>query len=423
MTDKQFPVEPEYLQLLYEVTRYLNSSLEFGSVLDYVIDRAIEVTRAERGFLMLIDEQTGKLHFEVARGMNRQDLETPAFEISTTVVNELMMTKEPILTSNALYDKRFKAGESVITKGLRSILCVPIMMRDKMTGLIYVDNRIIAGMFNEGHRDLLAAFASQAGIAIENARLYQVAVEKGRMQRELEMARNIQQGLLPRWVKTLPGYDVAFDWYAAREVAGDFYDCFLLDEHRMGIVVADVADKGAPAAIFMAVARSLLRGNAFSHQSPDETLASTNRLLLQDATGGIFVTVYYAILELGGRMYGVNAGHNLPLLYRARTRQIEWLPRGGRPLGWFDDLPTRIDEYQLEVGDVVVFYTDGLTEAENIYQEPFGDAQLAEVVMHYADGTAAQIKNAILAAVTTFVGNAPVLDDLTLVVVRYIGEE
>ncbi|MBI5931997.1 MAG: SpoIIE family protein phosphatase [Chloroflexi bacterium] len=423
MTDSHFSVEPEYLQLLYEVTRYLNSSLELGPVLDYVIDRAIEVTRAERGFLMLMDEQTGKLHFEVARGMNRQDLETPAFEVSTTVINQMMGTQEPILTSNALYDKRFMGGESVITKGLRSILCVPIMVRDQMTGLIYVDNRIMAGMFNEGHRDLLAAFASQAGIAIENARLYQVAVEKGRMQRELEMARNIQQGLLPRRVKTLAGYEVAFDWYAAREVAGDFYDCFLLDEHRMGVVVADVADKGAPAAIFMAVARSLLRGNAFSHQSPDETLISTNRLLIQDATGGIFVTIYYAIFDLDGGLYGVNAGHNLPLLYRANTQQTEWLPRGGRPLGWFDDLPTRIDEYQLTPGDVVVFYTDGLTEAENLYQEPFGDARLAEIVIQNADGTAAHIKNAILAAVTAFVGNAPVLDDLTLVVVRYLGEK
>jgi sigma-B regulation protein RsbU (phosphoserine phosphatase) len=422
MTDSNhLPVEPEYLQLLYEVTRSLNSSLELGAVLDYVIDRAIEVTRAERGFLMLVDGRTGQLHFEVARGMNRQDLDTPAFEVSTTVINQTFETQAAILTSNALYDKRFMGGESVITKGLRSILCVPITVREQMIGLIYVDNRIMAGMFNEGHRDLLAAFGSQAGFAIENARLYQVAVEKGRMQRELEMARTIQQGLLPSRVDILPGYEVAFDWYSAREVAGDFYDCFLLDDHRMGVVVADVADKGVPAAIFMAVARSLLRGNAISAHSPDETLILTNRLLIKDAVGGIFVTIYYAIFELGGKMLGVNAGHNLPLLYRAKNQQTEWLPRGGRPLGWFEDLPVRVDEYQLGAGDVVVFYTDGLTEAENGRQEPYGEARLARVVKENAHRTAHQIKNAILASVTEFVGNAPVMDDLTLVVVRYVG--
>lgn len=419
MTD--IPVEPEYLQLLYEVTRSLNSSLELGAVLDYVIDRAIEVTRAERGFLMLVDERTGQLHFEVARGMNRQDLDTPAFEVSTTVINQTFETQAAILTSNALYDKRFMGGESVITKGLRSILCVPITVREQMIGLIYVDNRIMAGMFNEGHRDLLAAFGSQAGFAIENARLYQVAVEKGRMQRELEMARTIQQGLLPSRIEILPGYEVAFDWYSAREVAGDFYDSFLLDDHRMGVVVADVADKGVPAAIFMAVARSLLRGNAISAHSPDETLILTNHLLIKDAVGGIFVTIYYAIFELGGKMLGVNAGHNLPLLYRAKNQQTEWLPRGGRPLGWFEDLPVRVDEYQLGAGDVVVFYTDGLTEAENNRQEPYGETRLERVVKENAHRTAHQIKNAILASVTEFVGNAPVMDDLTLVVVRYIG--
>jgi sigma-B regulation protein RsbU (phosphoserine phosphatase) len=280
----------------------------------------------------------------------------------------------------------------------------------------------MVGMFNESHRDLLAAFASQAGVAIENARLYQVAVEKGRMQRELEMARNIQQGLLPKQVETLPGYEVAFDWRSAREVAGDFYDCFLLDDHRMGVVVADVSDKGAPAAIFMAVSRSLLRGNAFASDLPTETLALTNRLLIKDATGGIFVTLYYAIFERDGRMLGVNAGHNLPLLFRAQSRQVEWLPRGGRPLGWFEELPLREDTYHLTPGDVVVFYTDGLTEAENGDEEAYGEERLAAVVAANAGNTAGRIKAAILESVAQFVGLAPPLDDLTLVVVRYIGE-
>jgi sigma-B regulation protein RsbU (phosphoserine phosphatase) len=277
-------------------------------------------------------------------------------------------------------------------------------------------------MFNESHRDLLAAFASQAGFAIENARLYQVAVEKGRMQRELEMARNIQEGLLPKQVEVLPGYEVAFAWRAAREVAGDFYDCFLLSQERMAVVVADVSDKGAPAAIFMAVARSLLRGNAFAPDSPDKTLYRTNRMLIEDASGGIFVTLYYAVFEPGGRMLGVNAGHNLPLLYRAQTDHWEWLPRGGRPLGWFEDLPLRVDEYQLAPGDVVVFYTDGLTEAENARQEPYSEERLATVVAENAHGAARQIQTAIMDSVGRFVGRAPVFDDLTLIVVRYVGE-
>ena len=118
--------------------------------------------------------------------------------------------------------------------GLRSILCVPIMVKDRLIGLVYVDNRLHIGLFNEGHRDLLTAFASQAGVAIDNARLYQVAVEKGRMEKELQMAKDIQRGLLPHHLPTLSGYDIAADWRSAREVAGDFYDCFELDDHRLG---------------------------------------------------------------------------------------------------------------------------------------------------------------------------------------------
>lgn len=411
----------DFLETLYETTRYLNSSLDLEEVLDNVIDRVVEVTGAERGFLMLFDQDTGELRFQVARGMDRQDLETPEFEVSTTIVNEVLKSREPLLTFNAQYDDRLEGGSSIVAKGLRSILCVPITVRDRMIGLVYVDNRLKAGIFNETHRDLLAAFASQAGFAIENARLYRMAVDRGRMQRELEMARNIQQGLLPAHFDPLPGYEVAFDWQSAHEVAGDFYDCFMLDEDSMGIVTADVSDKGAAAAIFMAVARSLFRGNAIAAKSPVEAVQMTNRLLLEDSTGGMFVTLYYAVFNDNGYMQGINAGHNLPAIYRAAEGTVEFLPKGGTPLGWFETVPLILREWQLAPGDVVVFYTDGLTEAENLQKQAYGEARLLEIIQQNATLSAHEIKQALLDSVRAFQGAAPPFDDLTLVVVRYTG--
>jgi sigma-B regulation protein RsbU (phosphoserine phosphatase) len=421
MTESQPMPNPEHLATLYEITRSLNSSLDLDEVLDNVMDRVIEVTGAERGFLMLYNEYSGELEFQVARGLDRKDLESPEFQVSTSILRKVQRTHQPLLTDNAQRDDRFTRGESIMILGLRSILCVPIMVKDRFIGLVYVDNRLHVGLFNEGHRDLLSAFASQAGVAIDNARLYKVAVEKGRMEKELQMAKDIQRGLLPHGLPAFPGYDIAADWRSAREVAGDFYDYFELDGSRLGVVVADVSDKGAPAAIFMAVSRSLIRGAALAAHSPEAMLRQTNLTILKDTESGMFVTVYYVILEPDGRFPGVNAGHNRPLLCRTRRQTYEFLPRGGRPLGWFKDLPVEALPYQLEPGDVLVLYTDGLTESENVLSEPYGEDRLVEVVRANADRPAADIVRAITTSVLDFMGAAPPFDDTTLVVIRYTG--
>jgi sigma-B regulation protein RsbU (phosphoserine phosphatase) len=411
-----------HLATLYEITRKLNSSLDLKEVLDYVMDRVIEVTGAERGFLMLRHEDTGILDFRVARGINKQDLDKPKFQVSRTIVNQVAESGESILTDNA--QSAYADTQSVVMMALRSILCVPIKVKDRLIGVVYVDNRLHEATFDEGHLELVAAFASQAGVAIENARLYEIAVEKGRLQRELEMAHNIQQELLPSSFPVLPGYELATYWDSAREVAGDFYDCFLVEDGQgMGVVIADVSGKGAPAALFMAVARSLIRGSALAADSPEDMLRQVNHLITVDAgSSGMFVTVYYSLFKSGGHMLGVNAGHNQPLLWRAKDGSLEWLPKGGRALGWFEDLPINGYQCQLEPGDMVIFYTDGLTEAEQVNHAAYGEERLAEIVQQHANRTTAQgMIDAIIKSVQEFVGEAPPFDDRTIVVVRYTG--
>lgn len=419
----EIPVPEQHLATLYEITRTLNSTLDLQEVLNYVMDRVIEVTGAERGFLMLRDEESEMLDFRVARGIDQKDLTAPKFEISRTIVNRVAESGDPLLTDNA--QATFAEHQSVVMMALRSILCVPIKVKERLIGVVYVDNRIHVGAFDQSHMELVTAFANQAGIAIENARLYAIAVEQGRLQRELEMAHTIQRELLPTNFPVLVGYEVSVYWDSASEVAGDFYDCFLLGGGAsMGVVIADVSGKGAPAAIFMAVARSLIRGNAFATASPAETLRQANYLIINDAgASGMFVTVYYALFQPGGRALCVNAGHNQPLLWRAAHNRLEQLPRGGRALGWFEDLPVETHEYQLAPGDLMVFYTDGLTEAENVYHEAFGTERLAETIARHANRCSADgLRDAIIQAVQAFVGSAPPFDDRTLVIVRYLGE-
>lgn len=422
MTDQSMQdlnkLSAEHLKTLYEFARELNSSLDFDEVLNNAIDSIMHLTKAQRGFVMIAEGDT--LQTLVKRGVDGATLEEEGY--STTIVNQVVQTNEPLLTNNAQFDNRYTPGKSIIMRGLRAILCAPMMVKRRLIGVVYVDTSMRAGNFTPADRDLLSAVAGQAGIAIENARLYRVAVEKGRLERELQMAREIQQGLLPHRLPIAPGYEIAPHWQAAREVAGDFYDLFTLPNNAFGVVIADVSDKGAPAALFMAVARTLIRSYANAGQSPLETLSLTNDMILEDAEGGgMFVTVYHSHFEPGGRCTNVNAGHNPPLLYRHATKQVQFMPRGGRAIGWFPNNPLTELEVQMQPGDVIVYYTDGLTDAENRAGDYFGERRLAQVLIETGGQSADAVAKHILDSVDLFCEGNPPFDDLTFVVVRYMG--
>ncbi|MBC8098261.1 MAG: SpoIIE family protein phosphatase [Armatimonadetes bacterium] len=414
-------LSPQHLVALYEITAVMNSTLEFNQALDNIIDSVMKVMKAQRGFLMVTDEQGSDLRVLVARGIDGSTVAEEGY--STTIVKQVMATRQALLTNNAQFDTQFQAGQSIIMRGLRAILCAPLLAKpDRLIGAIYVDTAMKAGNFSQADRDLLGAVAGQAAIALENARLYTVAVEKGRLERELQMASEIQQSLLPRFMPEIPGFEVAAVWKAAREVAGDFYDIFPLDEGRFSVVIADVSDKGAPAALFMAVARTMIRAYAHTGLSVMDTLSRTNDLILEDAESGMFVTVYHSVFDPFGASVHVNAGHNPPLVYRHASREMLFMPRGGRAIGWFPNNPLSEIELQLEPGDLIVYYTDGLTEAQDAAGEFYGEQRLADLILTCAHLSAQQIINTIVQSVDDFCIGMPPFDDMTIMVVTYTGQ-
>lgn len=420
MTDQAAPqnLSPEHLLALYEITGVMNSSLDFDEALNNIMDSVMHITQAQRGFLMIADDN-GELRVLVVKGLDGETLEEEGY--STTIVNEVVTSRQPLLTNNAQFDTRYQAGQSIIMRGLRAILCAPMLVKGRLLGVVYVDTSMRQGNFSQSDRDLLNAVAGQAGIALENARLYTVAVEKGRMEKELQMASEIQQTLLPQHMPKVAGYEIVARWQAARETAGDFYDVFSLDEDRFGVVVADVSDKGAPAALFMAVARTMIRSNANVGLDPVETMSRTNDLILEDAESGMFVTAYHSHFFVGGRSVHVNAGHNPPMIYRHKEGKVEMLPRGGRAIGWFPDNPLKAVEIDLEPGDLIVYYTDGLSEAENPQGDDYGEDRLMSIIEHNAGQSAAAVMKAILTDVEAFCAGQPLFDDLTVMIVRYAG--
>jgi serine phosphatase RsbU (regulator of sigma subunit) len=412
----------ERLALLYRISQTFNSSLDLDEVLNRVMDEVIAATHAERGFLMLHDAAE-RLVFRAARGLDRQTIDAPEFQISRGVVERVAHEGQPQLTSDAQSDQWLGQRASVMGLGLRAVLCVPLQLKGATLGVIYVDNRVQSGIFMQADLDLLTSIAASAATAIENARLYQVAVEKGRLERELQVAHEVQTSLLPRETPHIAGWEFATWWQPAREISGDFYDFIPTDQDQLGVVIADVSDKGMPAALFMALTRSIVRASVATAFSPADAIIHANRLICADAVNGMFVTLCYVRLDASGQIVYANAGHNPPLWYRADQDQLIELTRTGMALGVLELNGYEQRTEQLNPGDFVVLYTDGVTEVVNAQRQEFGIEHLRQVILENRRASAAEMVTAVEQALGGFSDLSTPFDDITVVMIKRIEKQ
>jgi serine phosphatase RsbU (regulator of sigma subunit) len=316
----------------------------------------------------------------------------------------------------------------------RPLLAVPLSVQGQVLGAMLTvmpRTEIRAGSntqentrenTREKQLEIITGIAQQAAMAVQNERLQQERVGREQLERELELAREIQQIFIPRTLPHLQGWELGAIWYAARQVAGDFYDLIELPDQRLGVIVADVADKGMPAALFMALTRTLVRATALEEISPAAVLGRGNDLLVPDAQHGMFVTAAYAVLSLKtGKVTYANAGHCLPLRVSA-SGKVERLPKGDMALGVVAGIQPAEHNTTLEIGDSLVLYTDGVTETFSPAGDLFGEERLQDVLDSARNRPAQAILEAILTSVHVFSDNAPASDDLTLVVLRRTTE-
>ncbi len=303
--------------------------------------------------------------------------------------------------------------------GSRTILVVPLLVADEPIGALLADDVDHGHMFSPRRVRILVGIANQAAIAIENARLQIQEAERARLSRELELAHDIQKTLLPQEVPALEGYELAYRWRSAREVGGDFFDFIRLSPELLGLVIADVSDKGIPAALYMMFARTVIRTVAFSGRDPAEALERANTLILSDSASDMFITANYGVLDIKThRLVYSSAGHNLALHAPAVGAQLNDLTAGGLALGIIDDIELEQKTVDLEPGDVVLFYTDGAIDTLNPAGEEFGDERLAELLARHKAEPAEAIAAAIDAAVHTWAAGESQYDDFTLIVIR-----
>ena len=413
------------LNLLYEISSDLTSRLDLKQLLVATIQRVKEALAAPAASLLTVEGD--ELVFQVALGEKSNQIRPFRIPIDHGIAGWAIQHARGAIINDAQSDPRLYAAADAETGFVtQSVLVAPLLIKEQAIGVVELFNK--PGGFTENDLELLGAIASTAAIAIENARLYQAAVEQGRMERELQMAVSVQTGLLPETVPQLPGWDFAAHWQPAREVSGDFYDFIRLDsanhmlfqnEPPYGIVIADVTDKGMPAALFMAFTRSIIRANLYQGASPAEGLTQANRLICEESSRGLFVTLFYGQLNPStGDIRYINAGHNPPLYYRAATQTLERLMPTGIPIGIDEDFRYQQARVNLEPGDFILCYTDGVTEAINAAAQEFGIERLEQVAQAHQQASARQLLAAVEQAVLDFTGPGKQFDDTTIVVIR-----
>jgi len=302
-----------------------------------------------------------------------------------------------------------------------SWLLMPLRSKSDLLGLLFAGYADGPRRFSDRNTGIVEGVGYQTAIAIENARLYEATLEQERTAQELHMAREIQVSFLPAECPALTGWDIAADWRAAREVGGDFYDFIPLDADHMGLVIADVSDKGMPAALFMSLCRTLIRVSATETMSPAAALQRVNELLMDENRSAMFCTAFYGVLDWNnGQLTFANAGHNPPILHRRAEPHVLPLRAAGIVLGVLEDVTLEERRVTVEPGDLLILYTDGVTEPINGLGEEFGDVRLIEMAAENSAQPCARIAESIHAAVSGFVGAQPQFDDYTLVALKRV---
>ncbi len=419
------------LSSIISISQDMSSILYLDELLEHVMAKAIEVTGAQRGYLFMVDDESGKLNMRVARNIDGAVIP----EYSRSVIDEVSRTGKTIITTNAEKEEGFTGFQSVLDYGLKSILCIPITGRDRPVGVCYLDNPLTGAVFTDDDADVLRVFMTQAAISIENANLYAnleskvtqrtetIEKQKRELENQIALAEKIQRALLPGVLPAIDGADIAFRYDPVMGVGGDFFDV-LYDRERglVGLVVCDVSGHGMPAALLASMTKVSLQSWRQTLNSPSQTLAVI-RETLSGKLSSHFLSVCVCCLNLdNGRLVCSSAGHPEPLILRGGGI-LEIVKVRGRIISdAFAPSPFEERTMTLEKGDKLVLYTDGFTEARNRSLAIFGEEALQVALRKLAPLDARRICDQMFFLVKDHADSGLGLeDDLTMLAIEYTG--
>ncbi|MDA7980593.1 MAG: SpoIIE family protein phosphatase [Pirellulales bacterium] len=410
-------VNPEVkLKALIEITKDLANLLTLEEMLPKILDSLFKIfVQADRGFIVLRDAPDGPLIPKAVR--NRRDKDEDAIRISKTVVRRVMDEKQAILSADAAADSKFAMSESIADFHIRSLMCVPIIGSDgEAIGVIQIDTLDQRSRFQDEDLEVLASVGSQAAFAIENARLHASMIQQAEFERDLAMAREVQQGMLPHAAPRIESYSFFHFYEPAKDVGGDLYDYVVLPDSRVAILLGDVSGKGISAAILMAKITSEARFHLASGLSAGQTMTSLSTSFAGRGWDDRFVTMVLAVVNTNTHEVTlVNAGHMPPLLRDRKGVVTEVGEESASvPLGVLRNHEYEEFTLMLEPGSNLTAYTDGFSEALNSTKQLYGIKRLEEQLSRTA-ASVSEMGEHLLKDVTEFVGDTPQSDDMCLI--------
>jgi len=420
------------LRSLVEVARALQSSLSTADVLAAVVDAALSVTGADRGFLLLGKDE--ELEVSVARDRRGALLDKSDLNVPRSLINRALRSRRDLLsmTFDPLGADGVRPEMSVADLELRSVVCVPLIQvrtgslqetvatsLNQTVGVLYMDSRQSAADLSSGNREILQTLALEASTILENARLLDEERAKQHMEEELNVARSIQTGLLPRELPTEGWFRAAGSSIASRQVGGDYFDVRQISPELFACVITDVSGKGVSAALLAALLQGAFVFASESALQIDDVMSRVNRFLYERARGEKYATVVYCTVNRSGELRWSNAGHPKPLLVRAGS-EPKALESTGIPIGMMDIASYDVKSIQLQPGDKIVLFSDGVSEAANTQGECFDKRRLNEVLQAHASAGCAELHAKLVEALDEFSdGDQQEDDDITTLVLEY----
>ena len=404
---------------LFEANAAVTSSLDRDEVLNIVLDKAREILKCSAGSIFLIDETTDELVLEASTNLSPEEGRKIRFPRGLGIAGWVAEHGEAVVLEDISNDPRFYSGVQEKTGfHTTSYLCVPLKVNEKIIGTAQVLNRRDGGPFSDYDLHFMEGFARQAAIALENARLHQEELEKKRIEEELSLAYQIQKNLLPKTNPRLPDYDIAGLSYPSRWVGGDYYDFIKLPEGKLGVAVADVCGKGIPAAVMMSSVQAVLNALSTQNLPLAEIVTHLNRYLCRHSATDRFVTFFYGILNFPDNSFTyINGGHNPPHVFR-KGGEVEKLLEGGLILGVMEDEFYDTGKVMLENGDLLLMFTDGVTEVHNEEREMYGEERLIGLVNAMLELPSEEIIQNTNREITKFARSGQLEDDFTMVCVK-----
>lgn len=399
--------------VLLQVSKTLSRPLELDETLDAILRSLREVVRYDAAAIYLVDRKTGVVEQVRDIGYPEGSDEVFRLQVGQGIVGWVAKTGTAVIVAETARDPRYVAARP----STQSELAAPLVMEGETIGVFNLESDR-PDTYTEDHLELVEAFASQAALAIERARALRERLERRHLERELSIAREIQATFLPKSAPEVPGFELAGLTRPHAEVGGDYFDFIRIGEHRIGLAIADVSGKGIPAALIMAGFRASLLAEIRNEFAIRAVMSKVNSLLLESRDPGKFVTCFYALLDVQHRaLIFCNAGHNPPILRRADGR-MEALMEGGLALGIVPGATYEDRPLTLRPGDVLVLYTDGITEAMDRAKQQFGQPRLEALIERLHTRSAQEILDAIVGAALEWSGEAEQSDDLTVIVVK-----